>query len=114
MNRKVLVVGIGLIVTVVLCFVIAPILSHAMATITDSVTDEHGLAPNFTLKGWARDLAEPVSRASSTRQLLGDLAYPSTFVIDTTSTVRYAQISQAHDARALASDVLTALAAMGH
>jgi len=50
MNRKVLVVGIGLIVTVVLCFVIAPILSHGRATIADSVVDEHGLAPNFTLK----------------------------------------------------------------
>jgi len=43
-----------------------------------------------------------------------ETSYPSTFVIDTTSTVRYAQISRAHDARALASDVLTALAAMGH
>jgi len=43
-----------------------------------------------------------------------ETSYPSTFVIDTTSTVRYSQISRAHDGRALASDVLTALAAMGH
>ena len=43
-----------------------------------------------------------------------ETSYPSTFVIDTTSIVRYAQVSRAHDGRALASEVLTALAAVGH
>ncbi len=42
-----------------------------------------------------------------------ETSYPSTFVIDRTSTVRFAQISKAHDGRALATDVLQALAALG-
>src|SRR5262249_11063416 len=42
-----------------------------------------------------------------------ETAYPSTFVIDRTGTVRFAQISRTHDGRARASDVLAALAAIG-
>jgi len=34
-------------------------------------------------------------------------------VIDKTSTVRFAQISKAHDGRAAATDVMRALAALG-
>jgi peroxiredoxin len=43
-----------------------------------------------------------------------ETAYPSTFVIDAKSTVRFAQISHAHDGRALASDVLKSLSMLGH
>jgi peroxiredoxin Q/BCP len=43
-----------------------------------------------------------------------ETSYPSTFVIDKTSTVRFAQISRAHDGRASATDVMKALAAIGH
>ena len=42
-----------------------------------------------------------------------ETSYPSTFVIDKTSTVRFAQISKAHDGRAAATDVMKALAAAG-
>ena len=42
-----------------------------------------------------------------------ETSYPSTFVIDRTATIRFAQISKAHDGRALATDVLKALAAIG-
>jgi hypothetical protein len=35
-------------------------------------------------------------------------------VIDRTATIRFAQISKAHDGRALATDVLKALAAIGN
>jgi peroxiredoxin Q/BCP len=42
-----------------------------------------------------------------------ETSYPSTFVIDKTSTVRFAQISKAHDGRAAATDVMKALAAIG-
>ena len=42
-----------------------------------------------------------------------ETSYPSTFVIDKTSTVRFAQISKAHDGRAAATDVMKALAAVG-
>jgi len=42
-----------------------------------------------------------------------ETSYPSTFVIDKTSTVRFAQISKAHDGRAAATDVMRALAALG-
>ena len=42
----------------------------------------------------------------------GETSYPSTFVIDRSSTVRYAQISRAHDGRAKASDVVAALNAL--
>ena len=38
-----------------------------------------------------------------------ETSYPSTFVVDRTSIVRFAQISNAHDGRAKASDVVTAL-----
>ena len=44
----------------------------------------------------------------------GETSYPSTFVIDATATVRFAQVSRAHDGRASAADVLKALAALGH
>ncbi|HEY2153304.1 MAG TPA: peroxiredoxin family protein [Vicinamibacterales bacterium] len=44
----------------------------------------------------------------------GETSYPSTFVIDATGTVRFAQISRAHDGRASAADVLKALAALSH
>jgi peroxiredoxin len=43
-----------------------------------------------------------------------ETSYPSTFVIDKTSTVRFAQISKAHDGRAAATDVMKALAAVGN
>ena len=42
-----------------------------------------------------------------------ETSYPSTFVIDRSSTVRFAQISNAHDGRAKASDVVTALTMLG-
>ena len=42
-----------------------------------------------------------------------ETSYPSTFVIDRTATVRFAQISKAHDGRASATDVMKALAAIG-
>ena len=42
-----------------------------------------------------------------------ETSYPSTFVIDKTATVRFAQISKAHDGRAAATDVMKALAAIG-
>jgi peroxiredoxin len=42
-----------------------------------------------------------------------ETAYPSTFVIDRAATLRFAQISRAHDGRARAADVLAALATMG-
>ena len=38
-----------------------------------------------------------------------ETAYPATFVIDRSATVRFAQISVGHDGRALATDVLKAL-----
>ena len=38
-----------------------------------------------------------------------ETSYPSTFVIDTGATVRFAHISKAHDGRAAATDVLNAL-----
>jgi peroxiredoxin len=41
-----------------------------------------------------------------------ETSYPSTFVIDRTSVVRFAQISNAHDGRAKASDVVAALKAL--
>jgi peroxiredoxin len=44
----------------------------------------------------------------------GETAYPSTFVVDKTGIVRFAQISPAHDARAKADDVLKALMALSH
>jgi peroxiredoxin len=44
----------------------------------------------------------------------GETSYPSTFVIDAKSTVRFAQVSRAHDGRASAADVLKALAALDH
>jgi thioredoxin-dependent peroxiredoxin len=43
-----------------------------------------------------------------------ETSYPSTFVIDKTSTVRFAQISKAHDGRAAAADVMKALAVVGN
>jgi peroxiredoxin Q/BCP len=43
-----------------------------------------------------------------------ETSYPSTFVIDKTSTVRFAQISKAHDGRAAAADVMKALAAVAN
>lgn len=43
-----------------------------------------------------------------------ETAYPATFVVDRSSNVRFAQISIAHDGRALAVDVLRALAALDH
>jgi peroxiredoxin Q/BCP len=39
-----------------------------------------------------------------------ETTYPSTFVIDKRGVIRWAQISRTHDGRALATDVLTALA----
>ncbi len=42
-----------------------------------------------------------------------ETSYPSTFVIDRSSTVRFAQISNAHDGRAKASDVVAALKMLG-
>jgi peroxiredoxin len=42
----------------------------------------------------------------------GETSYPSTFVIDRSSIVRFAQISRAHDGRAKASDVVAALNAL--
>ena len=42
----------------------------------------------------------------------GETAYPATFVVDRASVVRFAQISNAHDGRATAADVLKALAAL--
>lgn len=42
----------------------------------------------------------------------GETSYPSTFVVDKAGIVRFAQISSAHDGRALAVDVLKALAAL--
>jgi len=39
-----------------------------------------------------------------------ETAYPSTFVIDRTGTVRYALVSRTHAGRALAADILTELA----
>ena len=41
-----------------------------------------------------------------------ETSYPSTFVIDRTSVVRFAHISNAHDGRAKASDVVAALNAL--
>ena len=41
-----------------------------------------------------------------------ETSYPSTFVIDRSSIVRFAQISNAHDGRAKAADVVTALTAL--
>lgn len=41
-----------------------------------------------------------------------ETSYPSTFVIDRASIVRFAQISNAHDGRAKASDVVAALNAL--
>lgn len=41
-----------------------------------------------------------------------ETSYPSTFVIDKTSTIRFAQISNAHDGRARAADVVAAVKAL--
>ena len=41
-----------------------------------------------------------------------ETAYPSTFVIDTDGTVRYAKISKSHGDRAEVSDVIKALDAL--
>jgi peroxiredoxin len=41
-----------------------------------------------------------------------ETSYPSTFVIDRTSVVRFAHISNAHDGRARAADVVAALKAL--
>lgn len=41
-----------------------------------------------------------------------ETSYPSTFVIDGSSIVRFAQISNAHDGRAKATDVVAALTAL--
>ena len=41
-----------------------------------------------------------------------ETAYPATFVIDQSGTVRFAQVSREHGGRTLATDVLTAMAAM--
>jgi peroxiredoxin Q/BCP len=43
----------------------------------------------------------------------GETSYPSTFVIDKTGVVRWAQVSKTHGGRARATDVLSALSQLG-